>query len=54
MLSHNDNTLQFDQYMKSYVIYADLESLIKRIDGCPNNLQNPSTTKIGENIPCRY
>ena len=33
--------LQLDQYMKSdkmpYIIYADLESLIEKIDRCANN-----------------
>ena len=38
----------------SYTIYADIESLIRKIDGCVNNPENSSTTKIGEHIPCRY
>ena len=33
--------LKFNQHIKSdkmlYIIYADLESLIKKIDGCANN-----------------
>ena len=37
-----------------YIIYADLESLIKKIDGCANNLEKPSTTKIGKHILCEY
>ena len=37
-----------------YIIYADLESLIKKIDGCENNPENSSATKIGEHIPCGY
>ena len=37
-----------------YIIYADIESLIKKIDGCANNPQNSSTTKTGEHAPCRY
>ena len=36
------------------IIYADTESLIKKIDGCVNNLSNSSKTKIGEHIPCGY
>ena len=36
------------QYQKSYkapfIIYADLECIIEKIDGCKNNLEN-STTK---------
>ena len=50
-----NNTLKFDQYMKSdkilYIVYADIESLTKKIDGCVNNPENSSTTKIGEHIP---
>ena len=59
MLSEKDNILKFNQYMKSvynmpYFIYADMESLIAKIDGCANNPENSSTTKIGEHIPCGY
>ena len=35
-----------------YSIYADFESLIKKIDGRANNPEKSSTTKIGEHIPC--
>ena len=53
-----DNILEFNQYMKSdkisYIIYADTEALIKKIDGCANNPENSSTTKIGEHNPCGY
>ena len=48
------NILEFNQYMKSikmpYIIHADIESLVKKIDGCSNNPENSSTTKIGELI----
>ena len=37
-----------------HIIYANIESLIKKIDGCANNLENFSGTKIGEHIPCRF
>ena len=37
-----------------YIIYADIESLIKKIDGCANNPQNSSTTKTGEHAPLGY
>ena len=37
-----------------YVIYADIESFIKKIDGCANNPKTPSITKISEHIPCKY
>ena len=37
-----------------YITYADIESLIKKIDGCANNPDKSSATKIGEYIPCGY
>ena len=41
MPSGKDNVLKCNQYMKSdkmpYIIYADIESLIKKIDRCANN-----------------
>ena len=58
MPSKKNNILEFNQYMKSdkmpYIIYADIESLIRKIDGCVNNPEKSSTPKIGEHIPCRY
>ena len=58
MLPGKDNMLEFNQYIKSdeisCIIYADLESLIKKIDGYANNPDNSSTIKIRENIPCEY
>ena len=58
MPSEKDNILKFNQYMKSdkmlYIIYADLESLIKKIDECANNPENFSTTKLREYISYRY
>ena len=37
-----------------YTIYADIESSIKKIDGCENNPEKSSTAKTGEHIPCSY
>ena len=58
MPSEKDNILEFEQYMKSdkvsYIIYVDIESLIKKGDGCVNNPENSSTTKISDHIPCGY
>ena len=45
--------LQFNQYMES-VKYADLPSLMKKIDGCANNSEKSSANEIGEHITCRY
>ena len=57
MPSVKNKILKFNQYMKSdktlYITYADLESLSKKIDGCPNNPEK-SSTKIGEDILCGY
>ena len=50
--------MNFNQNMTSdkmsHINYADLESLIKKLDGCANNPEKSSTTKIVEHIPCRY
>ena len=58
MPSEKDKILEFNQYIKEYkilyIIYADIESLIRKIDGCPNNPENSSIAKIGEHIPCGY
>ena len=37
-----------------HIIYADIESLIKKMDGCPNNPENFSTIKTGAHFPFRY
>ena len=55
MPSERGNILEFNQYIKSHkmpcIIYADMESLIKKIDECANNPETSLTTKI---IPCGY
>ena len=54
MPSDDTKILEFKQYQKSdkapFIIYADLESIIEKIDGCKNNLENLSTTKVSEHI----
>ena len=58
MLSQKDNILQFNQNMKSdkmpYIIYSELESLIKKVDECANNPEKSSTIKVVKQIPCGY
>ena len=58
MSSEEDNTLEFNQYMKSdkmpYIIYAGIEFLIRKIGGYANSPENSSTAKIGEHIPYGY
>ena len=43
MPSEKDKILELNQCML-YIIYADIKSLIKRMDGCRNNPENSSTT----------
>ena len=54
MLSEDTKTLEFNQYRKSdktsFIVYADLKSLIEKIDGCKNNPETLSTTKVNEHI----
>ena len=58
MPPEKDKILELNHYMTSdkmpYIIYADIESLIKKIDECANSPKYSSTTKIGEHIPCGY
>ena len=58
MPTEKNNIYKKNQYMKSdkmpYIIYAIIESLIRKIDGCTNNPEKSSTMKITEHIPCGY
>ena len=59
VMPYEDNKmLEFNQYQKfkklSRVIYPDHISFIKKVDGCKNNREKLSVTKIGEHIICRY
>ena len=58
MPSEGTKILEFNQYKKSdkapFIIYADLERLIKNINGCRNNSENSSTIKIGKHIPSGF
>ena len=55
MPSEETKKIELNQYQKSekapYIIYADLECIIENIDGCKNNLENSSTTKLSKHIP---
>ena len=57
MPSKTDNKLEFNQYMKSdkmaHTIYAEIESLIKKIDGRSTNTENYSTKKNWRAYPMR-
>ena len=58
MPSPNNNILKYNQREKSlelpFIIYADLECLLKKIDTCYNNPDLSSTTKINQHIPSGY
>ena len=54
MSSEDTKILEFKKYNKSdktpFIIQADLECLIGKIDGCKNNPANSFTTKVDEHI----
>ena len=58
MPSPNNNLIKYNQGEKSlelpFIIYADLECLLKKIDTCQNNPELLSTTKINQHIPSGY
>ena len=58
MPSEDTKILELKQHQKSdevlFVIYANLEYLTENIDGCKNNPENSSTTKVGEHIPWSF
>ena len=49
-----DERIKKNSEILPYIIYVDIESLIKKFDGFANSQENSSTTKIGEHIPCEY
>ena len=58
MPSPNNNLIKYSQGDKSlklpFIIYADLECILKKIDTCQNNPDLSSTTKINQHIPSGY
>ena len=58
MPSPNDNLIKNNQGEKllelPFIIYTDLECLLKKIDTCYNNPDLSPTTKINQHIPSRY
>ena len=58
-LPEEDNKiLKYNQGEKSmkvpFIIYADLESLLEKMNTCHNNPKKPSTTKINNHTPSDY
>ena len=58
MPSKDTKRLKFSKYQISdktpFIIYADLECIVEKIDGCKNNLENSSKTKVSEHIPSGF
>ena len=58
MPSEDSKILEFNQYHKydkaPVIIYADLECIIEKIDGCKNNPENSSTAKVNLHIPSGF
>ena len=58
MPSEKDKNLEFDQYLISnqitYIIYSEIEFLIRNIDRCANSPENSSAAEINEHVPCGY
>ena len=58
MASKDNKILEFNQYQKSdkapFIIYTDLECIIEETDGCKNNPENSSTSKVSEHMPSGF
>ena len=58
MPSEDTKIEEFNQYQISdkapFIIYADLECIIEKIDGCKNNPENSFTTKVSKHIPSGF
>ena len=58
MPEEGNKILQYNHGEKSmkvlFIIYADLESLLEKMNTCDNNPENLSTTKINKHIPSGY
>ena len=58
MPSEDTEILELNQYQKynkvPFIIYSDLNCIIEEIDGCKNNPENSSTTKVSEHIPSSF
>ena len=58
MPNKDNNKIKYNQGEKSiklpFIIYADLECLLEKIDTCYNNPEESSTTKINHHTPSGY
>ena len=57
-LSEDTKILQLNQFQKyneaPFIIYADLECITKKIDGCKIDPENSSTRKVSKHIPSGF
>ena len=57
-LSDGIKILEFNQYKKSdktpFIFYADPISLVEKTDGCKNNPEKSSATKVGKHFPSGF
>ena len=55
MPTNDNNTIKYNQGEKSikllFVVYADLECLLEKMDTCYNNSNESSTTEINKHTP---
>ena len=58
MPSDDTKILEFSQYQNSdkapFIIYADFDCIIEKIDRCKNDPENSSATKVNEHIPSGF
>ena len=58
MLSKDTKISEFHQCQKSdkalFIINTDCECFIEKIDGCKNNPESSSTTKVSKHIPSGF
>ena len=58
MPSEDIQIFQFNQYYKSnktpFIVYVDLESLLKRMGKCTNNPEKSSAAKVSEHISSSF
>ena len=58
MPTKDNNIIKYKQREKSlklpFIIYADLEYLVEKINTCYNNPEESSTTKINKHTPSGY
>ena len=58
MPTKDNNIIKYNQGKKSikllFIIYADLECLLEKMDTCYNNPQESSTTEINKHTPSGY